>query len=258
MPEVTSYAPGVPCWVDLMTSDPEGARAFYSGLFGWQFEVGGPETGYYAQARVRGKPVAGLGGQPNPDEMPVAWTTYLATDDVDGAIKRILDNGGMLTMAPLDVMGEGRMAIAVDPTGAAFGLWQAGRHFGAALVAEPGALCWSELGTRDLDAARRFYSAVFGYGWEDVDTGPDGPPYATFAVDGRAVGGAYRMPEDAPADMPAYWMADFAVADADATVAKAQELGGGVLMPATDTPYGRFASLRDPQGAMFSVIRLPG
>ncbi len=257
MPEVTSYAPGAPCWVDLMTSDPDSARAFYSDLFGWQLQVGPPESGYYTQAQLRGKPVAGIGGEPKPDEMPVAWTTYMATDDADATVKRILDNGGTITMAPMDVMDQGRMAIAIDPTGAVFGLWQAGMHLGAAVVNEPGAVCWNELGTRDLDAARRFYSAVFGYEWEDVDTGPEGPPYATFAVDGRPVGGAYRIPDQAPAELPPYWMVDFAVTDADATVARAQELGARVTMPATDTPYGRFASLIDPQGGAFSVIRLP-
>ncbi len=258
MPEVTSYAPGSPCWFDLTTSDPDGARAFYGELFGWHLEVGPPETGYYAQAQVHGKPVAGIGGQPKPDELPVAWTTYLATDDLDATVKRVLENAGTVTMAPLDVMDQGRMAVAVDPTGAAFGLWQPGRHFGAALVNEPGAVCWSELGTRDLDGARRFYSALFGDEWEDVDTGEGGPPYATFSVDGRAVGGAYVMSEDVPADVPASWMVDFAVADTDATVAKAQEMGGGVNMAAVDSPYGRFAILRDPQGGVFSVIELSG
>jgi predicted enzyme related to lactoylglutathione lyase len=257
MPEVTSsYAPGTPCWVDLMTSDPEAARAFYGGLFGWEFEIGPPEAGYYTQARVRGLAVAGLGGQPKPDELPVAWTTYLASDDLETTVKRILESGGTIAMAPLDVMGEGSMAIAADPTGAVFGLWQAGRHIGARLVNEPGAVCWNELGTRDWDSARRFYSDVFGWEWEDVDTGPDGPPYAIFSVGGRSVGGSYVLGEQMPAEVPPNWMTSFAVADADAAVARTQELGGGVSMPAVDSPYGRLAVLRDPQGGVFSVIRL--
>jgi uncharacterized protein len=256
MPEVTSYAAGTPCWVDLTTSDPDGARAFYASLFGWELEIGPAETGYYAQARVRGLPVAGISGQPKPDELPVAWMIYLAADDLDDAVKRVLENGGTVSMAPLEVMGQGRMAIAIDPTGAAFGLWQAGQHFGAALINEPGALCWSELGTRDLGGARRFYSAVFGYEWEDVDTGEGAPEYTTLTLDGRAVAGAYTMSDDMPAEIPPNWMADFAVTDADATVAKAQELGGGVSMPPVDSPYGRYAILRDPQGGVFSVIRL--
>ena len=256
MPQVTSYAPGAPCWVDLATSDPEGARRFYGGLFGWELEIGPPETGRYTQAKVRGLPVAGLGGEPKPDGQPVAWTTYIATDGVDDAVKRITENAGTVTMGPMDVMDQGRMAIAMDPTGAVFGLWQPGGHVGALLVNEPGTVCWNELMTRDLGAARRFYSAVFGYGWEDVDTGEGGPPYATFAVGDRPLGGAMQMGDEFPAGTPSHWMVDFAVGDTDATVAKAEQLGGEVTMAATDSPYGRFASLRDPQGAYFSVIRL--
>lgn len=253
MPEVTSYDPGAPCWVDLATSDPDATRSFYGTLFGWEYEIGPAETMYYSQALVRGKPVAAIYGQPpGQGAMPVAWTTYLATDNADATSKRITDSGGALNMGPDDVMDQGRMVIATDPSGAVFGLWQAGKFFGAALVSEPGAFSWNELSTPDLDAARRFYSAVFGYEWEDVDTGPGGPPYATFAVGGRPVGGAMQQ-----SDVPPNWGTYFSVADPDATVAKAQELGGGVLMPATDSPYGRFAVLRDPQGAVFSVTRLP-
>ena len=252
MPEVSSYAPGVPCWVDLMTTDPDAARGFYAALFDWEYEIGGPETMYYSQASVRGKRVAGIAGQPEPGAMPVAWTVYLATDDIDGTAKRIADAGGTLNVGPDDVMDQGRYAVATDPTGAVFGLWQAGRHFGAELINEPGAFSWAELSTPDLDAARRFYSSVFGYRWEDVDTGAGGPRYATFAVAADPVGGAMQQ-----SDHPPYWGVYFAVADTDAAVAKAQERGGAVLMPATDSPYGRFAALRDPQGAIFSANRLP-
>ncbi len=254
MAEVKSYAPGTPSWVDLMTSDPEGARAFYGELFGWEFEIGGPETGNYTMCRVRGGSVAGMGGQPAPDGMPTAWTTYMAIDDADAAARRAADSGGTLTMEPLDVGAEGRMALATDPTGAVFGIWQAGNHTGASLVNEPGALSWNELATRDLDAARRFYSAVFGYGWEDVDTGPEGPPYATFSVGGQAVGGAMQMGDQYAAEVPSYWMPYFGVADPDAATATGQRLGGSVMMPPTDSPYGRFAVLRDPQGGVFTVI----
>jgi len=258
MAEVSSYAPGTPCWVDLTTSDPEGARNFYGPLFGWELEIGPPETGHYTQAKLRGKPVAGLGGEPKPEEAPVAWITYFATDDVDGAAKRITENGGTLLMPPMDVMGEGHMAIAADPTGAAFGLWQAGRHMGSVLVNEPGTACWNELVTPDLEAARHFYSAVLDYQWEDLDTGAGGPPYATFALgDGRPVGGAMQMTDQVPAGTPPNWLVYFAVADTDATVAKNGELGGGVSMAPMDSPYGRFAVLNDPQGGVFAVIRMP-
>ncbi len=256
MPQVSSYAPGTPCWIDLATSDPEDARSFYSGLFGWELEVGPAEAMYYTQARIGGLPVAGIMGEPKPDEIPVGWTTYFATDDVDGTVKRTTDGGGTIMMAPMDVMDQGRMAVAADPQGAVFGLWQAGKHFGSALVNEPGTICWNEVMTPDLAATRRFYSAVFGYGWEDVDTGPGGPGYATFAVGGRQVGGAMQLDPGQAGGAPPSWMADFAVADTDATVETARRLGGGVSVPATDSSYGRFAILRDPQGGTFAIIRL--
>ena len=256
MPQVSSYAPGTPCWIDLATSDPEDARSFYSGLFGWELEVGPAEAMYYTQARIGGLPVAGIMGEPKPDEIPVGWTTYFATDDVDGTVKRTTDGGGTIMMAPMDVMDQGRMAVAADPQGAVFGLWQAGKHFGSALVNEPGTICWNEVMTPDLAATRRFYSAVFGYGWEDVDTGPGGPGYATFAVGGRQVGGAMQLDPRQAGGTPPSWMADFAVADADAAVEATRKLGGKVDVPATDSSYGRFAILRDPQGGTFAVIRL--
>jgi predicted enzyme related to lactoylglutathione lyase len=256
MPQVKSYAAGTPCWIDLATSDPEGARRFYGGLFGWDLEVGPAEAMYYTQARIGGLPVAGLMGEPKPEAVPVGWTSYFATDDVDGTAKRITDSGGAITMAPMDVMDQGRMAIATDPQDAVFGLWQAGRHIGSALVNEPGTICWNELMTPDLGATRRFYSAVFGYDWEDVDTGPNGPAYATFAVEDRQVGGAMQLDPRQVGGAPPSWMADFAVADTDATVETARQLGGGISVPATDSSYGRFAILRDPQGGAFAVIRL--
>lgn len=258
MPQVSSYAAGTPCWIDLATSDPEGSRRFYGRLFGWDLEVGPPEAMHYTQARIGGLPVAGLGGEPKPDEVPSGWTTYFATEDVDGSVKRITDSGGTLNLAPVDVMDQGRMALASDPQGAVFGLWQAGGHFGSALVNEPGTICWNELVTPDLAAARRFYSAVFGYDWEDVDTGAAGPAYATFAVGGRQVGGAMQLDPRQAGEAPPSWMVDFAVADADATVRMARELGGAISVPATDSSYGRSAILRDPQGGAFAVIRLAG
>lgn len=255
MVEITSYQPGTPAWVDLMTSDPEGARRFYGELLGWEFEVGPPESGHYTMARVRGLDVAGLGGEPAPAGMPTAWTIYFATDDLEGAAKQITDAGGTVTMGPMDVMEEGRLLVAADPTGAIFGLWQAGKHIGARLQSEPGALVWTELATRDLTAAKRFYTAVLGYEWDAATgTGPGGLAYATFSVKGRLAGGALQMNERWPADVPAHWMPYFGVTDADAAVAAASRLGGGAIVAPTDSPYGRFAVLRDPQGGVFTVI----
>jgi predicted enzyme related to lactoylglutathione lyase len=206
--------------------------------------------------RLRGKNVAGMGGDPAGEGMPTAWTTYIAIDDADAAAGRITEHGGQVMMGPMDVMSQGRMVVAADPTGAVFGMWQAGDHIGASLVNEPGTVVWNEIATRDLDAAQAFYGAVFGYAWNDEDTGGGSPAYRTFKLGDRVVGGALQMTADWPADVPSHWMPYFGVTDTDATAATAERRGGTVLMLPKDTPYGRFAVLGDPQGGVFTVLQV--
>lgn len=254
MSEVRSYEAGTPAWVDLMTSDPEGSRRFYGELFGWQFQVESAETGHYVYCLVRGHTVAGIAGDPAPAGTPAAWTTYLASGDADDTVSRITAAGGRLTTEPTDVADQGRMAIAVDPTGAVFGLWQAGKFPGASLTGEQGAVSWTELQTGDLDVAKSFYKAIFGYDWQET---PGGLRYATFSVGSHLAGGALAIPEQWHAgDRPnPHWLTYFAVEDADAAAASVGRLGGTVLFPPQDSPFGRFAVLRDPQGATFNAIR---
>lgn len=255
MAEVTSYSAGTPSWVDLMTSDPAAARDFYGNVFGWDFEIGPEETGHYAMCRVRGHNVAGIGASPD-ENVPTAWNTYLASDDIEATAKQIAAAGGTVAMGPMDVMTSGRVLFAQDPTGAWFGAWEARDHIGATLVNEPGCVSWNELATRDLATAQAFYSDVFGYTWEDVDT-RGGPDYGLFAVSERAVGGAMQMTDQWPSEVPAYWMPYFSTADVDATAALASELGGAVQVPAMDSEYGRVIVLGDPQGGVFTAITPP-
>jgi predicted enzyme related to lactoylglutathione lyase len=155
----------------------------------------------------------------------------------------------------MDVMEAGRMAVFADPAGAAIGVWQPDQHMGAQLVNEPGTYCWSELMTDDLAAAKTFYKAVFG--WDAETQGPEGPGgYTEWKVAGRSVGGMMAKPDVMPPDTPSFWGVYFAVADTDASVAKAQELGATVVMPAADIEPGRFAVLADPVGAMFNILAL--
>jgi predicted enzyme related to lactoylglutathione lyase len=256
MAERTSYLEGTPSWVDLMTSDPEGARAFYGGLFGWEFEIDpNADTGHYTTCLLRGKRVAGMGGDPAPAGMPTFWTTYFAVDDVDKIAERVAEHGGKIQMAPMDVMEMGRMAMAADPQGATFGLWQARQHTGAELVNEPGALTWNELNTRDLDGATAFYADVFGLRWEDMGPAGEGPAYKVANTSAGSAAGAMQMGPEFPAEVPPFWGIYFWVADAAASVARASELGGTVQVPVFDTPQGPVAVLRDPQGGQFSIIQ---
>lgn len=256
MVEMTQYQPGTPAWVDLMTTDPEGARAFYGELFGWEFDPGALEDSYL-MCRIRGLEVAGLNGSPAPEGMATAWATYMATDDSDALAQRITDEGGTVMMGPDDVGDFGRLIVATDSTGALFGSWEARQHIGARLVNEPGTVVWNELLASDLGIAQTFYAACFGYEWEDYDTGEGGPAYRLMNVGGRSVGGAMEITSDMPEETSSHWMTYFAVADVDQTVALAEKLGGTVQVPVMDSPQGRFAVLRDPQAGVFSVIEAP-
>jgi len=253
MSERTSYEPGTPSWVDLSTPDPDGAKRFYGELFGWEAEDAGPveETGGYGIFRLRGKQMAGVGPLMDPSQPP-AWSTYVATDDVDAAVGRARKAGAQAIVEPMDVMDAGPMAVLAHPAGGFVGLWQAGRHTGAELVNEPGALAWNQLNTRDLDGAATFYQAVFG--WTRGDFG--GMP--VFNLGEQGVAGMMQMPNDAPAEVPAHWMTVFGAKDVDGTVARATELGGGVMMPPRDIEgVGRFAVLNDPQGVFFGIVTAP-
>lgn len=256
MSERNEYEPGTPSWVDLATTDAEAARKFYGELMGWSFEVGGPETGNYAMAKLRDLNVAGqmqLSPEMQAQGVPPNWTMYVSVSDADRVAEQITAAGGQVVMEPMDVMDFGRMAIASDPTGAVFGLWQPGSHIGAQLVNEPGAVIWNHLMTPDPAAAGAFYEAL---GWSLEPTEMEGRTQTMFKVGDRTVCGMSAPGELAPGTPP-HWLTFFAGADTDAVTQQAGELGGTVMMPPTDAPFGRFAVLQDPQGAAFAVVQAP-
>jgi uncharacterized protein len=247
MTEVTQYAPGTPSWVDLATTDAESARAFYTGLFGWEGDTQGEGAGYYTLLRKDGRDVAALFPS-GPENGPPHWNTYVTVADVDRAVERAEPAGGTVVVPPFDVMDLGRMAVVSDPTGAVIALWESRRHIGARLINEPGAFCWSELTTSDRERAAAFYGAVLGWSSRTNTMGP--MTYTEFQNGVSTVAGMTEM-----AGVPPNWGVYFAVEDADETVARAEELGGAVVRPVMDLPIGRFATLLDPQQAMFSIIQ---
>jgi len=253
MSERDAYAPGTPSWVDLATSDLEAAKAFYKGVFDWDWGPAGPpeQTGGYGFFTLGGKLVAG--GAPIMTEgHPPAWSTYVSVDDAHATAAQAAELGGTTIVEPMVVGPAGTMAFFADPSGAAFGVWQPDQHKGAQLVNEPGALTWNELQTRDPDACTAFYGGLFG--WAAAD-GPM-PGYTEWELDGADIAGMIVMSEMFPPDLPANWLTYFAVADTDATTAAIGEGGGSVIVPPTDLPVGRFAVAHDPQGAVFAVIAL--
>jgi uncharacterized protein len=254
MSERTSYEPGTPSWVDLGTPDIGAAVDFYGGLFGWDIpeSENAEQTGGYRQAMKNGKPVAGI--MPLMQEgQPPAWSSYVTVQDADATVAKVKDAGGTVFAEPMDVMDFGRMAVFADPTGAVLGIWQAGTFIGAEVVSEPGALLWNELNTRDPEAAKSFYAAVFGWGFEEreFETGT----YNTLKVGEDSVGGMIDITGRAPDEVPAHWLVYFAVEDTDATAAKATSSGGGVaLAPFDISGVGRIGILKDPFGAVFAVM----
>ncbi len=250
---VTENQPdGTPTWIDLGIPDLERATAFYGALFGWDFEVGPPESGRYTHCLLGGRRVAALVPNPDPAATAFWWNVYLAAADCDATARRITEAGGTLVVEPMDVMDHGRMAIARDPVGAQFGLWQGRAHVGCEVVNEPGSLVRNDLITPDPEPARAFYAAVFDF---TLDGNPDLPDFDfTFLrrPDGHEVGGVMGVP-GAPSSA---WATTFEVADTDAVVARAAA-GGGSPGPVEDFVYGRMATITDPFGAEFSVIARP-
>jgi predicted enzyme related to lactoylglutathione lyase len=226
----------------------ERAKEFYRNLFGWEFQDYGPDAGHYHACLLRGAAVAGMMRNPEPAD-DYWWGVYFSTDDIDGTVKRVTDAGGAVVNPPDDVMDEGRLAIVTDSVGAQFGLWEGRNHIGSQIVNEPGSFAWNELATTDRAAAAEFYAAVFGHEPEDM---PGDMAYTVLnRPDGHAIGGIL---EDAGAASPA-WMTYFEVEDPDASARIVRESGGTVLSEPQDTPYGRIASVKDPFGVEFYLMR---
>jgi uncharacterized protein len=273
VPERDGYIAGVPCWIDTSQPDPAAAADFYSKLFGWEVEdVMPPDApGEYFMARIRGLDVGAVGSIPEGAPQVATWNTYIWVDDADETAAKVRDAGGSVVMEPFDVMDAGRMAVVTDPEGAMFMLWQANQNKGSQVVNEHGTNNFNNLNTRDLDGAKRFYGAVFGWKTLELDRGavmwalPGYGDHLEELTPGLRKGmeemGAPRGFEDVVAginlisadqpDTPAHWGLTFAVDDADAIAAKATELGGTVLMPPFDAPWVRMAVIADPQGATF-------
>jgi uncharacterized protein len=244
--------PGEPNWTDLSTPDLNKAREFYGQIFGWNFIDTGPEFGHYQLALMKGQSAAGIGPMQPGSPMPSAWTVYFSTDDAAADTARVAQLGGQVMVDAFPVGDLGSMAICADPTGAVFGLWQAGSHIGASIETEPGAITWAEVNTRDSAAVCDFYGKLFNLTANKVE----GAEYFQLGRDGNILCGVMQMDEHW-GDLPPHWMQYFAVADTDASVESVKATGGTVHIEPFDTPYGRIAVIGDPFGATFSILTLP-
>jgi predicted enzyme related to lactoylglutathione lyase len=253
VPEHESFPVGAPCWVELFTSEPDTTRAFYSGLFGWTVDDPGEDYGGYVNFAKDGVWIAGSMRNDGSAGTPDVWSVYLTSDDAKATVDAAAAHGGEVVVPAMDVMDLGTMAVVTDPGHASIGIWQPGRHRGFGITGEPGAPSWFELHTRDYEASVSFYRDVFG--WETHVEG-DTPEfrYTTLGSGDGASAGIMDASAMLPDGAPAHWSVYFGVADTDAALARVVELGGTVVLPAEDTPYGRLAQAADPTGARFKLV----
>lgn len=257
MGDRTSYPPGTFCWVDLGTTDAEAARAFYTALFGWETEdTPTSDDRTYTLCRMDGKDVAGLyqmADEQREQGVPPLWSAYITVGSVDASAARVKTLDGLVIAEPFEVEGMGRMAVAQDPTGATFALWEPKGHVGAARVNDVGCFAFTELATTDVAAATRFYTSLFGWNAEPVvDPAHPGTArsYTVLKVGDRMNAGMAAMTDDAPSN----WLVYFTVASCDVAQAIVEARGGQVLVPPAELPTGRFAIARDPEGAAFGLF----
>lgn len=254
MPAITGTLTNRPVWFDLSTSNLEAAKALYGELFGWTFVDSGPEMGHYTMAFRNGQPAAAIAPKmPGQEQAPTVWTVYLGVSDADATAAAIVAHGGSMMVPPMDVPGNGRMAIALDRGGAAFGLWQAGGFAGARVEGEHGSMCWAEVASPE-PANAAFYEAVFGLTAHKLDA--PGVDYWTLHQAGveEAVAGAMLMSGAGWEGVPAHWLAYFSVANLDDANAIWQKHGGKIIRGPMPSAYGRIMIVQDPQGAVLAYM----
>lgn len=246
----TNYDAGTPCWADLTVQDAEKARDFYGKVFGWEFDIStDPMTNFYTQCKIGDEVVCGINPARMPNQ-PSAWSTYIATDDIDATCAKTIELGGKIVMPAMEVMGLGKMAVIQDPQGAFICYWESGIMAGSTIANEINTVCWNELATTDLEAAKEFYSAIFGYG--DKDSTDE---YFQFSVNGEVRGGARELSEVEAKMMPAYWGIYFRVDDLASATSKIEAAGGRVLTEKMNADKIEFQSCMDNQGAVFMICQ---
>jgi predicted enzyme related to lactoylglutathione lyase len=246
-------------WHDLMSTDREQALAFYQDLLSWTVQkIDMGEMGEYWMLHASGAPFGGAVELGEEAGLPSHWISYVSCGDVDAAAAQAEELGGTIGVAPMDIPDVGRFAVVLDPQGAAFspmsplpGTPAAPDHPESGVV-PLGCPIWNELVTSDPEAATAFYTTLFGWGVERMPMQHGG----TYTLLGRGggphAGGIFQKPELVPVSS---WLVYFHVADAEATVAKADELGGSAVSPVIPVPHvGNVAWLQDPTGAVFAIL----
>ncbi len=258
MGERTSYTPGTFSWVELACQDAAAVKPFYQDLFGWSVnDIPIGEYGFYHMFQLDGKDVAATYTMQGPEKemgLPSHWKSYITVANVDETTEKASALGAKVLVPPMDVFDSGRTAQFMDPTGAAFCIWQAKNHIGARHVNDPNTLSWNELMTNDVEGSKQFYIQLFG--WTAETAQMESNEYTSFMNDGRMNGGMMAIQKEW-GEVPPHWGVYFSVEKCDAAAEKIKSLGGSILSPPMDIPeVGRFAVASDPQGGHFNVIEL--
>ena len=256
MPEFSSHVQGTPSWAELSTTDDQGALAFYGALFGWEDEPNEMGPGmYYHMQKLNGLEVAALyqqGDEEKQQGVPPHWKVYFTVDDIQKSTEQATESGATVIFGPMEVFDAGHAAILQDPQGAVFALWQPKEHIGARIKGETGSVIWNELMTNSAAEATKFYTGLLGITSSKM---PGPMDYTMLNVGGTDLAGVMQITEDM-GPVPPHWMVYFGVDDVDAAASKAESLGGSMVVSAADIPeIGRFAGLKDPQGAMFFIFK---
>ena len=245
---------GTPTWIDLMAPDIDAERTFYQTVFGWEYDISGPEYGSYTTARLGDRMVVGMvGNQPDTPPMPAAWSLYFATDNIETDVAHAERLGAKVVYPAMAVSEFGSMAVLEDPTGAAFCFWQAGIHVGSQVTAEPGSAAWYELYSSDAKQAADFYTAVLG---ATIDVMPGGMEYYVLKHSDQELCGIMQI-DPSWGNFHPQWVIYFAVANADETVSTILRHGGKIMGTIDDSPFGGLAAVADPSGATFKIIEPP-
>lgn len=242
-------------WYELMTSDLDGAEAFYGPLLGWTFNEPPPEGMDYRIFSSGKDGVGGLMALPDGAPMPPMWLGYIGVDDVDARAARIRNAGGQIHVEPQDIPGVGRFAFVADPQGVPFYIMRGASDETSTSFAyetpKDGHCAWNELSSSDPAGAMAFYTGQFGWVKDgDMDMGPLGK--YEFIRHGEQIGAIMPMMPEQP--MPV-WTYYFRVPDIDAAKSQAESSGGQIVHGPSEVPGGDFIiSGIDPQGAMFSLV----
>ena len=265
---MTEHAFSTFSWLDVSSTDTDGAKAFYGGLFGWEFaditaaDMGREnlppdlpdETVMYTMCSLQGKLVCGLFRTMSPD-MPTVWNVYVNVEDADAVVTRAKELGGSADTGVMDIADSGRMAFITDPTGGMCGIWQAHNRKGVEVQGEADTFTWAEHNTRDVDAAIGFYTVLFD--WEG-GSNPKVPDYTLFrrrgSDEGNWIAGLREMDPRWPSEVPPTWVVHFRVADLDEKVQIVRDLGGAVMTAPEPFPFGRFCWAMDPQQGAFVIV----